>query len=153
MKSDLKQLRWELWLFGKFKIPAIGFVRPSIAELSNSKIDIRIPLRRRTRNHVGSMYLGVMTVGADLASGFLAYYIAKSKRIKVAPVFKSMHAEYFKRAEADVHFVCSQGQEIEEMLQEMQDTKERVNRPIVVEAHCNKELVAQFTMELSMKSK
>ena len=99
------------------------------------------------------MYLGVMTVGADLASGFLAYYLAKKKLVKVAPVFKSMEAEYYKRAEADVHFVCSQGDEITAMLQKMVETKERVNQPIVVEALCKGELVAKFTMELSMKSK
>ena len=31
-----------------------------------------MPLRRRTKNHLGSMYFGVLAVGADITGGFLA---------------------------------------------------------------------------------
>ncbi|MFT5480591.1 MAG: acyl-coenzyme A thioesterase PaaI-like protein [Bacteroidia bacterium] len=152
MRSKIvKQLQWKVFLFGLFKIPLIGFCRPRIEEISESSISVKIPLNRRTRNHVKSMYLGVMTVGADLASGFLAYYLLETKGLTAAPVFKSLKAEYFKRAEDAVYFVCNEGQTIQSMIQTMEATKERVNQMITVKAVCKDELVAQFEMELSMK--
>ncbi len=147
----LQNLNWKLFLFGFAKIPAIGFCRPKVTAISEKAISVKIPLRRKTRNHVGSMYLGVMTVGADLASGFLAFYLLELRGLKAAPVFKSMQAEYFKRAEDDVNFVCGDGDRIAEMLDKMEQTKERVNRMVVVSAMCNNDEVARFTMELSMK--
>lgn len=150
-KTLIKKANWQLFLFGRFKIPVIGFCRPRVKELTNKMVRIYIPLRPRTRNHVGSLYLGVMTVGADLASGFLAFHLLKKLGIKASPVFKSMKAEYHKRAEAGVDFVCKQGGLIEEMIAEMQKTGERVTQTIVVEGYCQKELVASFQMELSFK--
>ncbi len=43
--------------FGFFKIPLLFFVKPSVVELSDKRVVVRIPLRRRTRNHLRSMYL------------------------------------------------------------------------------------------------
>ena len=152
MRSKItKKLQWKVFLFGLIKIPLIGFCRPRIEEVSETRISVKIPLNRRTRNHVNSMYLGVMTVGADLATGFLAYYLLQLQGLNAAPVFKSMKAEYFKRAEDAVYFVCEEGDTIQAMIQRMIDTKERENQPIMVKAMCNNELVAQFEMELSMK--
>ena len=150
-KRLLRRANWQLFLFGRFKIPLIGYCRPRIKELTGSMVRIRIPLIDRTRNHVNSMYLGVMTVGADLASGFLAFHILRVKGLKASPVFKSMNAEYYKRAEGEVDFVCKQGASIDSMIDEMQATGERVNRPIQVTALCYGEEVARFDMELSMK--
>ncbi len=97
------------------------------------------------------MYLGVMTVGADLASGFLAFHLLKLKDVRADPVFKGMKAVYFKRAEGDVDFVCKQGRQIAAMIDEMVRTNDRVTRDIEVTATCKGEEVAAFTMELSLK--
>lgn len=144
-------LQWKLYLFGFFRIPLIGFCWPQIHQLSVNAISVRIPLIRRTKNHVNSMYLGAMSIGADLASGFLAYHLLQSRGLKAAPVFKSMKVEYLKRAEAAVYFNCDQGAEISQMIDEMERTGERVNKTVSVNAMCNNELVATFEMELSMK--
>ncbi|MFT5725113.1 MAG: hypothetical protein ACI9JN_002236 [Bacteroidia bacterium] len=152
MTKDLtKKANWKLFLFGLFKIPLIRFCRPRIQQLSNESISVKLPLTRRTRNHVGSMYLAVMTVGADLASGFLAFHLVEGQGLKAAPVFKTMKAEYFKRAESEVYFKCNEGPALKDMIAEMQKTGERVNRMIVVSAICEEEEVARFEMEVSMK--
>ncbi|HEY8887948.1 MAG TPA: DUF4442 domain-containing protein, partial [Gallionella sp.] len=54
-----------LRLFGFAKIPMMLYVRPSVMEISNERVVVRIPLTRRTRNHLGSMYFGALSVGAD----------------------------------------------------------------------------------------
>lgn len=148
----MRQARWKLFLFGLFKIPVIGYCRPKLVALSRDEVNIRIGLRRKTRNHVGSMYLGVMTVGADLASGFLAFHILEQRGLRANPVFKGMRAEYYKRAESDVDFVCEHGRDIVDMIDEMERTGERVTKAIEVKAMCKGEEVAKFFMDLSLKA-
>ncbi|MEE8437387.1 MAG: DUF4442 domain-containing protein, partial [Candidatus Neomarinimicrobiota bacterium] len=58
--------------FGWRKVAMIYYCRPRIAELDDNRIEVIIPLKRRTRNHVKSLYIGAMTVGTDLAVGMLA---------------------------------------------------------------------------------
>ncbi|MBI1306017.1 MAG: DUF4442 domain-containing protein [Bacteroidetes bacterium] len=150
---NLAKLQRQLWVFGLFKIPLIGFVRPKLIAVDDHEIRVKIRLRRRTRNHVSSMYLGVLTVGADLASGFLAFYLLENRKLKAAPVFGGMKAEYHKRAESDVEFVCSEGEQILNMIEESTASGERVTKDIVVKAICKSECVATFSMGLSIKVK
>ena len=67
-KSRLKYNLY-LWYFGLTKVRLINYCRPQIVDVSNKGVTLLIPLNRRTRNHVGSMYIGVMTVGVDLVTG------------------------------------------------------------------------------------
>jgi hypothetical protein len=94
-----------------------------------------------------------MSIGADLASGFLAYHLLLNKNLNAAPVFKTMKVEYLKRAESAVYFNCNEGAAISEMIDEMERTGERVNKVVTINAMCNDECVAIFEMELSMKLK
>lgn len=148
---SISSMRWKLFQFGLVKIPMIGYCKPKITSIDHEEITIHIRLRRRTRNHVGSMYLGVMTIGADLASGFLAYSILESRGLSAAPVFSEMKATYVKRATSHVDFVCSNGEEISNMIDEAQKTKERVTKNVHVTAFCGADVVAHFEMGLSLK--
>ena len=70
-----------IWFFGLTKVRLILFCRPKIVDINDDKVILCIPLNRQTRNHVNSMYIGAMTVGADLVTGITAMLnIRKSKR-------------------------------------------------------------------------
>ena len=63
-----------------------------------------------------------------------------------------MNAEFLKRAESDIRFVCSEGKRIETMLQTCVSTGERQNESVTVFALNNLgEQVAIFEMILSLK--
>jgi len=148
----LRRMQWILFLLGRLKIPMIGFVRPRIMEMDKEKVIIRIRLRRRTRNHLGSMYFGALAVGADLAGAIHSVYFTGAKEMSVS--FKSMHAEFLKRADGDVFFESKGGVIIREMIEESRDTGERLNRMVEVSARDIKgEIVAHFKMEISIKMK
>ncbi len=155
--KDLRRARRMLWLFSIFKIPLIGFVRPRLIELSDESMVIKIPLRRRTRNHLGSMYFGALAIGADLAGAFQAFYVADKRKIKMSIVFKNFHAEFLKRPESDVYFVSEAGNQIEQMIDETLKSRERVTEPIKIQAIINygknQEVVAEFDLGLSVKAK
>ena len=103
------------------------------------------------------MYLGSLTVGADLTSGILALGVINNSNVKIAPLFKDFQANFLKRAEGDVHFVCNEGEKIRSMIQETAKSKQRVNKTIAVTAYVPKKLgdepVAEFSLTLSIKAK
>lgn len=149
---SLRKMRWKLFLLGLVKIPIIGFVRPKLISIKKDEIVVSISLRRRTKNHLNSMYFGALAVGADVAAGILAYYHAELLQRKISLAFKGMNAEFLKRAESDIRFVCSEGKRIETMLQTCISSEERQNETVTVYALNNLgEQVAIFEMILSLK--
>jgi len=102
------------------------------------------------------MYFGVLAAGADCACGALAYYlIDKTASGRVQLLFKDFKAEFVKRAEADVVFICTQGDLILETIHKAIETGERQNVPIEVIAQVPSlsitDPVAQFVLTLSLK--
>ena len=143
-------------LFGLAKVPLIFFVRPSVICLNDEKCIVKIPLNRRTKNHLNSMYFGVLATGADLAGGLVAMKEINDSKQKVALSFKDFHAEFLKRAEGDVHFVCTQIPEIKKFVAEVIKSGERMNFPVQIEAIVpskGTEVVARFILTLSLKLK
>lgn len=143
--------------FGFFKIPLIGYVKPKIVEMSDVKTLIKVPLNRRTSNHLNSLYFGVMATAADVTSGFAAMnHIFKSgKNIHLS--FKDFSAEFLKRAEGDTFFENNQGIEIKKFVEDVIKSGERMNMPLKVIATVpekfGNEPVAIFTLTLSLKLK
>ena len=155
--SELSKAKRMLWLFGFFKIPLIGYVRPRLLQVDDKRMVVKIPLRRRTKNHLGSMYFGALSIGADLAGAFQAFYIADKRNSKISLAFKDFQANFIRRPESDVYFISEAGQQIEEMVVETIRTKERVTKGIRIDAVINypdnPEVVAEFTLGLSVKDK
>tara|TARA_Y100000296_G_scaffold85724_1_gene122652 strand:+ start:175 stop:675 length:501 start_codon:yes stop_codon:yes gene_type:complete len=143
--------------FGFFKVPLINYVSPKVKELSVDRTELIIPLNRRTKNHLNSMYFGVLAVGADCAGGLMAMKLIIDSGKNVSLAFKEFHAEYLKRPEDDTHFICTQGKEIKDFVQMVLNSDERHNMPVEIIATCPKklgdEVVARFTLTLSLKKK
>ena len=153
--KTLTRFKFFLWYFGHFKVALIGHMKPKLITLNERQIIVKLPLRRRSRNHLNSMYFGALSIGADLAGGLHAFYYADRKRYKVSVAFKSFQAQFLKRPESDVYFVSNDGELVDEMLEQSKKTGERINKPITIKAYTNypdnPEEVADFTLELSIK--
>jgi acyl-coenzyme A thioesterase PaaI-like protein len=145
-------LRW----FSLTKIPLLFYVGVSVAEISHDRMVVKIPLRRRTGNHLGSMYFGVLSAGADCAVGVFAMYLIRQQSENISLVFKDFEAQFIKRAEGDVHFFCSQGKEIAELVAQAAASGERVEKQFEVVAtvpSLSDEPVARFKLTLSLKKR
>ena len=144
-------------LFGLMKIPLIFYVRPSVIELSEKRVEIKIPLNRRTKNHLNGMYFGTQAIGADLASGALAMELIEQSKTRISLIFKDFKADFLKRAEGDVHFICEDGAKIKEMIDVAKQSDERVSFPLHVRATVPKlsgdEPVSEFVLTMSLKRK
>jgi len=145
-----------LRLFGFAKIPLLFYVGVSVAELTTERMVVRIPLRRRTKNHLGSMYFGALCIGADCAPGAFAMYLIRQQPARIFMVFKDFQAEFLKRAEGDVDFICDQGKEIRELVALAAASDERVEKQVEVIAtvpSLSDEPVARFKLTLSLKKR
>ena len=127
MFSALTKANLRLKVFALLNIPLIFFCRPRLMALDDDRCVVRIPLRRRTRNHIKSMYFGALAVGADLACGMFALEQARRRGAKVSLLFKDMRGEFLKRAEGHVHFTCAEGAAVRTMLDETMRTGQRVS--------------------------
>lgn len=151
---SFRSMKWKLFLLGLFKIPMVRFVRPQLLELNGETARIKIRLRRRTKNHLNSMYFGALAVGADLAAGLHAFYYAEQSTKKMSFAFKGVKGEFLMRAESDIVFESNEGGLIRSAVEEALKSGERVNQPINILAidEAGNE-VAKFEMIVSIKFK
>ncbi len=151
--------RWKqtlgLRLTGWLKIPLLGSVRPSVVAWEEDRCVIRVPLRRWTRNHMNSMYFGALAIGADCAAGIMAVDLIRRRQAKVSLIFKSFHAEFLKRPESDVYFICEAGASIRALVDRVLVSDQRLAEMIPLTAAVRTpegfEPVARFLLELSLK--
>jgi acyl-coenzyme A thioesterase PaaI-like protein len=143
--------------FGFLKIPMLFFVSPTVVEVKDKRCVIKISLNRKTKNHLNSMYFGVLAAGADCAGGLIAMRQIQSEGNQVSLIFKDFHAEFLKRAEGDVFFTCEQGEEIRQFVRKTMESGERENMPVhitaTVPSKFGEEPVAKFILTLSLKRK
>jgi hypothetical protein len=120
------------------------FVKPTIVEVNERRCEVIIPLNWRTRNHLRSMYVGTLCIGADVSGGLISFFLATEHK-----------AEFLKRAEDDVHFSCEDGPIIQELVKRTIETGERQEALVHVTATVPRKLgeepVAKFELTLSLK--
>jgi acyl-coenzyme A thioesterase PaaI-like protein len=147
-----------LKIFGLTKIPLLFFVNPTITHMDNESVELKIPLKWRTSNHLGSLYFGTMAVGADCAAGLLATKFIRESKSKVHLSFKDFHANFLLRAQSDTYFVNRQGKEIKAFVDEVvAQPGVRKNFAVLIDAECFdakgvRIKVADFKLTLSLKA-
>lgn len=156
MLTRIQKLNFYLRIISFWKIPLLFYCRPKIIFLDSNSVKFRIKLNRRVKNHLGSMYLGALAVGADIASGYFAFHYLQKHKKSISLIFKDFHADFYRRSMGDVVFTCEMGEEIKDLIDKSLQSTERVNLPVVVRASVptiSEETVAKFTLTLSVKTK
>lgn len=145
----------KIWAFGITQVPLIFFARPRAVEVTEKRCEICIPLKYRTKNHVGSMYFGTLAIGADLCVGLLALRVVEKMGAKMLPVFKDFQCDFKKLAKGDVHFITEEGDAVTRTIEQALATGERQNLPVkgyaTVPSVDPIEKVMEFTLTLSVK--
>jgi acyl-coenzyme A thioesterase PaaI-like protein len=154
---DWKLLKatWSLRLYAFFRIPLIALVRPRLLAIDDERCVVRLPLTWLTRNHLRSMYFGALGIGADIAGGLIVMNLIRSRRSRVAFLFKDFRADFRKRAEGAVHFTCTDGRLLRTLLDRAEQSGEREEDTVTVVAtvptEFGEEPVAVFRLTISMK--
>lgn len=153
-KSTFKQNLF-LWVYAWTKIPLIGFTSPKVLEASDKRTVLKVPLGYRTKNHLGAMYFGALAIGAELSIAMLAVKLIQESGLRIDFLFKDFKAEFLRRAEGDVHFICEEAATVVEQINEAKTNSERINRTMrayaIVPSVSETERVAEFELTLSVK--
>jgi len=157
MAKTLWKETLKLWAFTLVNIPLIFWLRPKVLELTEARSVILIPMGRRSRNHLKSMYFAVLCAGADLAPGLLTLNVLGKQTVKCSFLFKDFQADFLKRCEGDACFTCSEGLAISEAVARAVQTRERQNVTLNVTATVpslsGDEVIARFKLTISIKAK
>lgn len=144
-----------LSLYAWTKIPLIGFCSPKVIEATNQRTELKIKLGYRTKNHLGAMYFGALAIGSELSIGMLAVKLIEQSGQKIDFLFKDYKAEFLKRAEGDVHFICEEADVVVKQIEEAKLSTDRINRTMrayaLVPSVSMTEKVATFELTLSVK--
>lgn len=155
--SRLQKFKNNLFLsmYAWTKIPLIGFCSPRVLEADGEKTVLKVPLNWRTKNHLGAMYFGALAIGAELCIAMLAVKKIQESGQRIDFLFKDFKADFLKRAEGDVHFICEQAQTVIEQIESAKQSEERINRTMtayaIVPSVSMTEKVATFELTLSVK--
>jgi acyl-coenzyme A thioesterase PaaI-like protein len=137
------------------RVPVLLFLGPRVERLDDARCEVAVPLRWRSRNHVGSMYFGALCAGADVAGGLHAARAIRERHPRVGLLFADVQARFLKRADGDVRFTCADGARIAEAVERADATGERVTIPVdvvaTVPSRYGDEPVARFTLGLTLK--
>jgi hypothetical protein len=102
------------------------------------------------------MYFGVLSVGADVTGGYLAMRYIRASKSRITLIFKDFHADFLKRAEGDVHFLCDEGLAMKALVKQAEETGKRESMPVHITAtvpSISTDPVAKFILTLSIKKK
>ncbi len=135
----------------------LWYLGPSVEEISEKQVIVKIPLKRKSSNHFGAMYFGSLAAGADCAGALMAMEkIMEQSSVDITLTFSSFHADFKKRAEGDTFFICDQGIEISRFVHRVALSSERMEMPVEIRAVTRLEgvelEVALFTLGLSLKA-
>jgi acyl-coenzyme A thioesterase PaaI-like protein len=103
-------------------IPLAHGLRVSVVEVTDTRAELFMPLRRRARNHVGSMYFGAQMTLADLAAGVLIF-----RRFPPGPygaLIKRVEADFLAKAKTGLRCICSVDEEASAAFEQVRTSAE-----------------------------
>lgn len=137
-------------------LPLLAMCTPKVVEMSPERSVVKIRLGWRTRNHLGVMYFGALAMGAELSIALKAIQGIRESGQKIDFLFKDFKAEFLRRADGHVHFICDQAAQVSELVQQTADSSERFNRTFegrAVLADHPEEVVMTYSLTLTMKNR
>src|SRR5687767_890147 len=99
-----------------FKIPLLAFCTPQVVEISEKRTVAKVRLDWRTGNHLGVMYFGALAMGAELSIALKAIQKIEESRQRIDFIFKDFTAEFLKRADGHVLFICEEADLVNELI-------------------------------------
>lgn len=147
----------KVWAWSFAKVPLLFSTLPAVLVSDETRVTVRIRLRRKTKNHLGSMYFGALCIGADVAGGLAAMRAIERSGGGISLIFKDVNARFLRRPEGDVLFTCEDGEAIRELVALARSSRAREEMTVrvvaTVPSKSAEEPVAEFALTLSLKEK
>ena len=137
-----------------FKVPLLFATSPKVLELSERETAVYLPLKRKNKNHLGSMYFGALAMGAELSVALMAIKETGESKHKVSFIFKDFKANFLKRGSQGVYFTCEESKGVKALVKKAEQSDERVEQEFKGYAYMDKttkEPILTYSLTLSLK--
>lgn len=144
-----------LYMLGK--LPAVWFMGARIQSITPEAAQVTLPYGWRSKNPFRSTYFAAQAAAAELSTGILVAAHIQG-RGKISMLVTHMEADFVKKATDKTVFVCDQGQDIVQAIQQTLATGEGQSfslqaKGIQTLADGTPLVVSSFMFEWSIKAK
>ena len=141
-------------MFLLVRLPAAFFSGVRIINAAETKCEVSVPFKWLTQNPFKSTYFASLAMAAELSTGVLAMMHIYKKKPQISMLVTNMQANYFKKATGKTIFVCEEGKQISNLIEEVIVCGESKNiRVKSIGENKNGEVVAEFLFTWSFKMK
>ncbi len=103
------------------------------------------------------MYFGALGIGAELSIAAAAVVAISESKQKIDFIFKDFSAQYLKRGDGHVHFICEEVAVVKSLIEEAKNSSERLERKLkgyaVVPSTNPTEPIMHYELTLSVKNR
>jgi len=136
------------------RLPAAYFSGLRVKELSGYTCSVTVPYKWFTQNPFRSTYFACLAMAAEMSTGILAMANTYKRSPAISMLVTSMEGKFYKKATVLTLFVCNNGQEITNAINEAAKTKESHSIRILSSGYNeSRELICEFWITWSFKSK
>lgn len=140
------------WWAMFFKLPSAVFWRLKIKKITPEECWVTIPYFWRSQNPFNSIYFAAMAGAAELSTGALCQ-LGLAGKGKFSMLVVDFRAEYHKKANQKIIFVCNQGQELNDLINGLEPGGTASLTMISIGKDPDGEVVAKFYVTWSFKRK
>ncbi len=145
-------VKFRMFLF--FKLPSAFFSGVRLRDIDEKKCMVTVPYKWFSQNPFKSTYFACLAMAAEMSTGTLGLMQLHKRKPAVSMLVVKLEATYYKKAVGRTTFVCTDGEKLQQAVDESIATGEA--RTVVAKStgtNNNGELVAEFFVTWSFKAK
>lgn len=141
-------------LYTLMKLPSAFFSGVRVRSLTEESCGVSVPFKWFSQNPFRSTYFACLAMAAEMSTGVLALLYLPKEQSSVSMLVVKLEAEYFKKATGRTLFICDQGKDFQQAIQQALQTGE-ARQLTATSSGRNEagELIARFHVTWSFKSK
>lgn len=142
--------------YSAINIPLLAFITPRVVTLDDNRAEVRVRLDRRSQNHLKVMYFGALAMGAELSIALKALQAIPRSGKKIDFIFQDFQAEFLKRADGHVHFICDEAAGVQDLINRAAASPDRLSETFNGFAYVPKngpDPVMRYRLTLSVKNR
>ena len=105
-----------------FKLPSAFISGVRVKLINEQKCEVDVTHKWINQNPFKSMYFAVQAMAAELSTGALVIKFIQEKDLKVSMLVAQNKAVFSKKATGKIKFTCSQGAEVEQLIDSLKIT-------------------------------
>ncbi|HNP21066.1 MAG TPA: DUF4442 domain-containing protein [Panacibacter sp.] len=99
-------------------LPAAFFAGIKLVDLSETCARLSVPQKWFNKNPFQSIYLGILTMAAEISTGILCMSAIYKRRPRISMLPVNMKSVFHKKATGKIVFICNDGLKINEVVEE-----------------------------------